>query len=225
MIKRLLSYFTPIIEKKIPSKVSKQLELTWNSGQLVVDTKHTNYSYGNLEKVLRNGLQFIGFEKVRAMNNVLVLGLGAGNIITLLREEIKYTKDITSVELDSAILFLGKKYFDLDKYSERHTIHKMDAFEYVLRSQKRFDLIVIDIFQDANMPSFLFENYFVERLKLLLNVNGFILFNTITLNELEKRRNKDYSALFEEDIYSVRSHPKLQKYNEILTIKKLKNEK
>lgn len=225
MIKKLLSYFTPIIEKKIPSKVSKQLELTWNRGQLVVDTKHTNYSYGNLEKVLKKGLQFVGYEKIKAMHKVLVLGLGAGNIITLLREEVKYTKDITSVELDPAILFLGKKYFDLDKHSERHTIHKMDAFEYVLRCQKQYDLIVIDIFQDANMPSFLFEKYFVDRLKQILNINGFILFNTITLNELEKRRNKEYSALFEQGLYSVRSHPKLQKYNEILTIKKLKGKK
>lgn len=221
MIKRFLSYFTPIIEKKIPSKVSKQLEVTWNSGQLVVDTEHTNYSYGNLEKVLKKGLQFVGYEKVRAMENVLVLGLGAGNIIALLREDVKFNKQIDSVELDPAIVYIGQKYFDLDKYSERHTIHQMDAFEYVLRCQKRYDLIVIDIFQDANMPTFLFENYFAERLKRILNINGFILFNTITLNELEKRRNKEYCALFQPEEYSVRSHPKLQKYNEILTIKKL----
>lgn len=224
MIKRILSYFTPIIEKKIPSKVSQQLEVTWTDGRLVVDTKHTNYSYGNLEKVLKNGLSFIGFEKIRKMDNVLVLGLGAGGILKTLRDEIKYTSHIDSVELDEAILFIGNKYFSLEQYLEKHVIHNMDAFEFVLRSTNQYDLIIIDIFQDAKMPDFLFEKYFIERLQSILLPGGFILFNTIVLTPEDEKRNQRLFTLFSKDAYSIRTYPKQQKYNELLTIKKLKTD-
>lgn len=221
MIKRILSYFTPIIEKRVPSKVSQRLEVTWVDGNLVVDTKHTNYSYGNLEKVLKNGLAFIGFEKIKKMNNVLILGLGAGGVLKTLRDEIKYQNNIDSVELDEAILFIGNKYFNLKQYHDNHTIHNIDAFEFVLRSTNSYDLIIIDIFQDARMPAFLFESYFVEKLQQILNINGFILFNTIVLNKEDEVRNENYSTLFPKDNYSIRAYPKQQKYNELLTIKKL----
>lgn len=221
MIKRILSYFTPVIEKRVPSKVSQQLEVTWVDGNLVVDTKHTNYSYGNLEKVLKNGLAFIGFEKIKKMDNVLILGLGAGGVLKTLRDEIKYTNSIDSVELDEAILFIANKYFELEKYQDKHTVHHIDAFEFVLRSTDTYDLIIIDIFQDAKMPAFLFESYFVEKLQQILNTNGFILFNTIVLNEKDEDRNHNYFTLFPKDSYSIRSYPKQQKYNELLTIKKL----
>ncbi|AJH14872.1 spermidine synthase [Myroides profundi] len=221
MIKRILSYFTPIIEKKIPSKVSQQLEVTWIDGHLVVDTKHTNYSYGNLEKVLKNGLSFIGFEKIKNMDKVLILGLGAGGVLKTLRDEVKYLNAIDSVELDEAILFIGKKYFGIEQYSTNHTIHNIDAFEFVLRSKEQYDLIIIDIFQDAKMPDFLFERYFVEQIQKILNPKGFILFNTIVLTEEDENRNEQFYTLFPKENYSIRSYPKQQKYNVLLTIKKL----
>ena len=60
MIKKILSYLVPIPIEIIPSNISEQLELTWNNGKLVLDTKRTNYSYVNLQKVLRKGLLKIG---------------------------------------------------------------------------------------------------------------------------------------------------------------------
>ena len=60
MIKQLLSYFLPIKIYETQSTVSSNLEVTWNNGKLVLDSKHTNYSYGSLEKVLRKGFQQIG---------------------------------------------------------------------------------------------------------------------------------------------------------------------
>lgn len=222
MIKKLLSFFTPIIEHKIPSKTNKQLEITWNNGQLVLDTENTNYSFGNLEKILRKGLKYVGFSKIRNMGNALILGLGGGSIIHLLRKEIQFKGHITSIELDPAIIFVANKYFDLGELSKNHTIIQMDAFEYVLTTEDTFDLIVIDIFQDAEMPAFLFEKYFIDKLKPLLNLNGFIIFNTIVLNHKNKNRNNHYVLQYETNIFSVKRYPNLQNLNELITIKRYK---
>lgn len=221
MISKLVSYFFPVPYKRIPSKVSTKLELNWSKGKLVLDTKNTNYSYGNLEKILRKGLQYIGFKKIKNMNQILILGLGAGGVVHTLRNEIGHTQKITSVELDPAVLYAAKTYFHLDDFPN-HEIILGDAFEYILKNHIKYDLIVIDLFQDVHVPDFLFENYFVKHLKQSLSINGFILFNTICLTKQQTERNDRYISLYSPDKYSVRRLTKLEKHNEIITLKRLK---
>jgi spermidine synthase len=69
-----------------------------------------------------------------------------------------------------------------------------DAFEFVL-GQKKYTF-VIDVFQDTKMPNFLYENYFINRICLLLKSKGFVLFNTMLLNEEHNLRNKKYISDF-----------------------------
>lgn len=221
MLKKLISYLTPIPVKKVPSTVSSRLEVTLHKGQLVLDTKNTNYSYGQLEQAFKRGFRFIGYHKIKAMNTVLNLGLGAGSTVHLLRNDVHFAGKITSIELDDAILFVANNYFNLAQYSENHEIIQLDAFEYVLTCQATFDFIIIDIFQDSHMPSFLFEGYFVDHLKLLLNQDGFIIFNTITLTPEDDERNQKFAALFDPTSFSVRFMPMTLEHNSIITIKRI----
>lgn len=221
MFKRLLSYFTPVVEKKVSSKINNQLQLVWRKGNLSLDTKHTTYSYGKLQNILKQGLAYIGFEKIRKCQKVLILGLGAGGVLELLREHIHYANYIDSVELDPLMLELGKTYFKLNQYQDKHKIHQMDAFEYVLSCKNTYDLIIIDIFQDYHMPGFLFADYFQAPLLKLLNQDGFILFNTIAIDKKAITRNQNYQLLFDHDKYSFRKYPRSLDGNELFTIKKL----
>ena len=95
-----------------------------------------------------------------------------------------------------------------------------DAFEFILKTKEKYDLIIIDIFQDTQMPNFLFQDFFINRINFLLKVNGFILFNTMILGEKDKERNQQYRSRFD-DNYSVRMYPKVEEHNELFTIKKL----
>jgi spermidine synthase len=70
------------------------------------------------------------------------------------------------------------------------------------------------------MPNFLFEDYFINRINFLLKVNGFILFNTMVINENNRVRNVDYKKKFGGN-YSLRMYPKVEVHNELFTIKKL----
>jgi spermidine synthase len=62
MFQKLISYFIPVTIYKKNSAVSKSLEVTWNNGELVLDSENTNYSYGSLQRILRKGLKYIGFD-------------------------------------------------------------------------------------------------------------------------------------------------------------------
>jgi len=219
MVKRILSYLLPIKIYQRKSSFSKNLEVTWNNGQLVLDSKNTNYSYGSLERILRKGLLYIGFDRIRKFENILVLGVAGGSVIKTLTQEIKCKAKITGVEIDEVAIEIAQKFFQLQAIPNFNLVQD-DAFEFVLKTKEKYDLIIIDVFQDTQMPNFLFEDFFINRINFLLQVNGFILFNTMVLNTNDKERNKNYRTKFNEN-YSVRLYPKVEEHNELFTIKKL----
>lgn len=219
MIKRLLSFLLPVKIHQKKSVYSKNLEVTWNNGYLVLDSENTNYSYGSLQRVLKKGLKYIGYDRIRNFQSILVLGVAGGSVIETLKKEIKFEGQITGVEIDPVVVELATKYFGLGKYNNVAIVID-DAFEFVLKSNEKHDLIIIDIFQDTTMPNFLFEDFFINRINFLLKVNGFILFNTMILNNNDSERNFDYRNKFDSN-YSVRLYPKIEEHNELFTIKKL----
>ena len=219
MVQKLISYFIPINVYKKNSAVSKSLEVTWNNGELVLDSKNTNYSFGSLQRILRKGLKYIGFERIRNFENILVLGVAGGSVIKTLVDEIKFDGKITGVEIDATIIEIANEYFKLNSYQNLEIVID-DAFEFVLKTKDKYDLIIIDVFQDATMPNFLFEDFFINRVNSLLNINGFILFNTMVITKKDKERNLEYKSKFNKN-YSLRLYPKVETHNELFTIKKL----
>jgi spermidine synthase len=219
MIKRLLSFIFPIKIHQKKSVYSKNLEVSWNNGYLVLDSENTNYSFGSLQRVLKNGLKYIGYQRIKNFNSILVLGVAGGSVIETLKKEVKFEGKITGVEIDEIVIELATKYFGLRNYNNVSIVND-DAFEFVLKTKEKYDLIIIDVFQDTIMPNFLFEDFFINRINFLLNVNGFILFNTMILDYKDRRRNVIYKSKFDSN-YSVRLYPKIEVHNELFTIKKL----
>lgn len=220
MLKKLLSYLIPIKVYTKTSQISRTLEVTLSNGELVLDSKNTNYSYGSLQRILRKGLQYIGFEKIKTFKNILILGVAGGSVIKTLKEEINYKGKITGIELDPEIIEIANNYFNLDK-TEGVTVIIDDAKQFVAKTKEKYDLVIVDIFQDKSMPEFLFETEFTENIKNIVNNQGYILFNTMVLNRKDKERNKAYTELFDNS-FKVDSYPGLENYNEIFIIQKLK---
>ena len=70
MIKRVLSFLLPIKIHQKKSVYSKNLEVTWNNGYLVLDSENTNYSFGSLQRVLKKGLKYIYDQLVEIDPNI-----------------------------------------------------------------------------------------------------------------------------------------------------------
>ena len=219
MFRKLLSFLIPINLVKKQSAFSKTLEVTYINGALVLDSLNTNYSYGSLQRILAKGLRYIGYERIKKFEKILVLGVAGGSVVKTLVNEIKFKGEITGVEIDPNVIELANEYFNLNNIPNLK-IYIDDAFEFVLKTNSKFDLIIIDIFQDTQMPNFLFEEFFINRINFLLNINGFILFNTMVLNQDHELRNKNYRSKFSSD-FSVRLYPKVEQHNELFTIKKI----
>jgi spermidine synthase len=220
MLKKIISYVFPIKIHEQKSAVSKSIEVTWANGELVMDSENANYSYGSLQRILRIGLKNIGFEKIKPMKQALILGVAGGSVIKTLVDEIEFKGKITGVEIDPEIIKIANNYFELDKIKNLEIIIA-DAFEFVLKTQKKYDLIIIDIFQDTKMPSFLFEHFFTDRICALLEKGGFVLFNTMILNVNENLRNQKYIDEFYKNQFKIKTLPRVETHNELIIIEKL----
>lgn len=220
MLKKWLSYILPITIYEKKSQISKNLEVTWNNGKLVIDSENTNYSYGSLQKVLRSGLHSIGNAHISKMNSILVLGVAGGSVIKTLVDEFQFKGKITGVEIDKEITAIANQYFKLNE-TTNYTPIIADANEFVKSTTEKFNLIIIDVFEDATMPDFLFEKQFINNVKQLLQINGFILFNTMNLDKKGIDKNKQFIATFENSSYIIKEFKNIEVFNELIIVEKI----
>ncbi len=165
--------------KRIRSKYSGVLEISYDRGQKVLDSKNTSYSYGNLQRVWDKALQEIPMSNTE---NILILGMGGGSSIELLRKKYGYHGKITAVELDPVIVQIADEEFDI-RSGRDLKIHCMDAVDYVKKRIRKADLILIDIFIDAHVPPAILTYDFWKNTASKTADGGFILFNAFTDDE------------------------------------------
>ena len=220
MIQKIFSYLIPIKIFKKKSARSKIIEVTWANGELVLDSENTNYSYGSLQRILRYGLRNIGYQNILEMDHILLLGVAGGSVIKTLVDEIEYKGKITGVEIDPEMIQIANQYFNLNKIKQLEVIID-DAFEFVLKTKENYNLIIIDVFEDIKMPNFLFEKFFSERVCSLLKNQGFILFNTMILDEAHNVRNRKYISEINSKLFNSKMLPRIEVHNELIIIEKV----
>lgn len=218
MIKKILSYLYPIVLHKESSTTSTLLEVTLYNGKLLLDSKHTNYSYGALEQVLKKGLLYIGKTSIQEMNAILILGVAGGSVVKTLVNDFGFTKRIKGVEIDENCNKIANDYFGLNQL-KNFTCIIDDAENFVQNTTEKFDLLIIDIFNDDKMPKFLFEKSFVENCQKLVTINGYILFNTM-LPRNQKELLNHYKLYFSENKYTITHLKNVKKCNDLLLIRK-----
>jgi len=172
IFKKLLSYVWPQTTK-INTDYNGVLELTWFNGRKILDSKNANYSYGTLQRLLEEGVSKIDLKKVGC---ILLLGLGGGSIIASLREKFSYNKKIDAIDIDRIVISIAEKEFGIFA-SENLYIENLDALEFVKNCKSTYDLIIVDLFIDSQVPSQFLTVEFCNYLSRILNGEGTILYN------------------------------------------------
>lgn len=218
LLQKIFSFIYPIKIKSIPSKHSGTLEVTLVNGKLVIDSENANYSYGSLQQVLKKGLLHIGLKQLQELQSILVLGVAGGSVIKTLRDDFKIDAKITGIEIDADVIELANTYFELHKTINLELI-TADAFNYIATSNSTFDLIIIDIFNDMQMPDELFKHKFWNNTLNLLNINGLCLFNSIYTSSKNIHRNDDLKTQLATQ-FSTLTYIKTNTINELFILKK-----
>lgn len=172
-----MSYLHEQVVESCESKVSGRLEVWLAYGRYELNAPKVNYSYGELHKVFRTAFYQLKPEK-RAIDNVLLLGLGAGSVVKLLRE-LGIHVPVTAVELDPEVVRLGKKYFHLSEDKNLIIEEGEDAIQWVKTRPKKFDLVVVDLFVDEVVPAAAEDPAFLQALRQMVKPDGMLVWNRL----------------------------------------------
>ena len=213
-MKKTLSYLFPFT-RKIQSSFNGIVEITWSNGRKILDSAHTNYSYGSLQRILKFGLDKIDSQQ---LNKVLLLGLGGGSVIKTLRDEFNFMQKIMAVEIDPVLIDLAANEFDI-KTSEQLEIINEDASEFVQTTSEIFDLIIVDLFIDNQVPEIFYLTEFWANITRITSTNGYVIFNA----SVSQPSNNLLSKLttFLKKSFSVELFTKVEGTNTILIAHKL----
>lgn len=189
MIRKLFSYLWPL-SKGYASEHSRRLEVNWINGKKVLDSPNANYSYGKLQEVLNFGLDFLEPERAKS---ILILGLGAGSILESLSQRGVKAK-IKAVEIDPAVIAIARSEFGLDRYALE--LEEGDAAVVLANERKNYDLIIVDLFIDDQVPVKFRQVHFWELLCNRLTADGQLLFN-LGMWEKVWAREQELKQVFE----------------------------
>ncbi len=181
--------------EKTGSAVNNTLEVLKVGDILMLNSANTNYSFGGLHRVFRKAFEKAGIAE-RDVSNVLILGFGAGSVASILLEEYKISCQIKAVENDPEVIRLGREYFNTQRYAGLEVV-EADAEEFIRNENMHYDLIIVDLYVDFEVPAFCHSPEFISGLHRCLAEKGMIMFNKMLYNyktrqeahELEKKFN------------------------------------
>ncbi|HWA52099.1 MAG TPA: fused MFS/spermidine synthase [Patescibacteria group bacterium] len=108
--------------------------------------------------------------------NILILGLGGGSAAKLVSQYWVNSK-ITGVDINKKIVELGKKYLKLDENSIG--IQIQDAYGFILTTDKKYDLILVDLYNGDKFPEEFESEKFIKSVKSKLTKGGIVVFNRL----------------------------------------------
>ena len=118
-------------------------------------------------------------QTLAAGNDCLILGLGGGTAAKQLGLCHPAAR-IDAVEIDPAVAHVAERYFGVHEQSAPVTIHVADARPFLARSQKKWDVIQIDVYHGGTyMPFYLATREFFALVKDHLNPQGVLVMNVL----------------------------------------------
>jgi spermidine synthase len=215
-MRNLLSYLFPQNILKQKSALNGLLEVNLVNGKKILDSSHSNYSFGSLQKILKRGIQEIPL--ITESKNILILGMGAGSVVETLRNDFNSNAQIDLVDFDPVIIEIAKQHFNLH-LKENVKLIEADAHQYLKECEQQYELIIVDLFIDNHIPEKFIGTDFIQHLTKQLTKKGSIVFNTMkqTLS-LEKRQLLQES--FKNLNLLVKTIERVQGTNDLLIIKK-----
>ena len=213
---RGFSYIWPVTIKNYSSSHSGELYIRYFLGKKVLDSKHTNYSFGGLQKVLKRALELLPFNL--DTKKILILGLGAGSVLETIRKQHSKTAHITGVEIDATILQIAHEEFGIAENPLTKLVQE-DATVFIANNADTYDLIIIDLFIIDTIPEAALEATFLKQVVKAMEPGGCMVFNTIP--ETLSSETLDYLiSFFECSQLAVRLMKKWGYSNNILLVEK-----
>lgn len=160
------------------------LEVRWEQGRKVLNSAHANQSFGSLHRVWQRVFKHLGL-RGDPPTSVLILGLGAGSAVRILRHELGIPAKITAIEIDPIMVELAHRHFGLGAQSDI-TIIPGDAIIQLQVYPERSDLLIVDLFNDLDLARGVDTLGFAHALREHCAEGGTVCFNTVSYDAVSE---------------------------------------
>lgn len=116
----------------------------------------------------------------RFPRKVLLIGLGAASLTKFIYRNLPLTH-LTVVEIEPRVVIAARQYFKLPEDDKRIHLVTADGAQYVLGTEKKFDLILVDGFNERARPGELNTLPFYQACRTRLTEQGIMAVNLIGL--------------------------------------------
>lgn len=117
---------------------------------------------------------FLPLAHIYKRPKVLMIGLGGGTVAFQMESMLKERVSIDVVEINATIVEIAKKFFP---QNDRTRIIIGDGAAYVHNNASTYDLLLLDAFVNATVPSQFFTNEFIEGAYYCLKEDGIMAIN------------------------------------------------
>lgn len=175
--KKWLSHLSPVTLEEAASEQNPELSVVLSRGRLQLLSGEAIYSWDDLYKNF-----LIAFDRLkideRQIDNVLLLGLGLGSVPFMLETVFHRHYHYTAIEYDETVADLAARY-TLSRLESPVEIVTADAEVFVQVTEERYDLLIVDIFEDELTPPQFEAEGFLKNCAELLRPGGLLLFNRL----------------------------------------------
>lgn len=177
----------------------------------------TVYSVINRRRIFSGGYWdlFLPFIAIYEKPDVLMIGLGGGTVIFEARSVFHDSFNMDIVEISGESVKKAAEMINI----ENEKVIIGDGFEFLLRNNKKYDLIILDAYRDRRIPEkFISQDFFLASFNSLKD-NGILLVN-YALNIYGRVKLKDFRIFAGEYFNTFRIGPTLIEENIIVVCSK-----
>lgn len=177
----LLSFLFPVKVASAPGKTTPYLELYRYRGRWQLSAATAVYSDGAAYRPLTEAFGYLK-KALPQKQNMLVLGAGLGSAVSVLNK-MNINIHCTLVDIDPQVISWGEAIIKAETSMPCKWICE-DVQTFVQHHRIKYDLIVLDVFQDRVVPQFVTNTNFLKECSLLLqDENSHLVLNYIINNQ------------------------------------------
>jgi spermidine synthase len=197
-------------ERVYSSPLNGKLFIQMDGKRKLLDSSTVNYSYGSVQRIWRSGLSKV---KVDKLKSILLLGLGGGSVVNILKDELGYKGKLTAVELDPVMIDIAAKEYGI-KSAGKLKIICDDAARFIESDHHQYDLIITDVFIGSKLPAFVKSKLFWTHLHQRLSEKGSAIVNWSLTNTNESALER--LIIREKNRFKIRIRRKVAGSNTLL---------
>lgn len=195
--RRWLSYVADQTLEEGSGDLTDHLRVLLRRGRVLLEVEGAVYSWEDNYYNFREAFRQLNWDRLPG-DRCLLLGLGLGCVPQIAEEHFGHRLHYTAVEYDETIAALAERYL-LYRLRSPVTTVVADAEAFVMQDRQRYDLILVDLFVDDEVPERFESEAFLRALERRLAPGGCLVSNRMAYLASHRERTERYV----DDVFTV----------------------